>query len=333
MQFSEFCTPAQQTYLPPLLDYLNQTHPHEQHVWQGWTVSPVFGGQNNLVYHASHEGDHFAVKFTRRDERHRATREFNALLALQRHGLDIAPIPFALDDVNYVHSVVVQSWLEGLVSGQPPQTVPEWQQLLAHLLLSQSLAPQNTAVLLRPATLHFVHPQECLDSLKKMAANLPLGARLAPLHSLLGELEKRRFPHWPVPVPALCHCDPNLLNFVRRPEGWLAVDWENSGWGDPALEVADLLAHAAYMDVPMTAWQWFAAEFGVRCGDDTAVNRIWAYYPYLLTFWVAIFTRSLYDLEHHIPNDRLAPRPSDWAETVPHKYSHYLALASAAVGN
>jgi thiamine kinase-like enzyme len=333
MQFSEFCAPTQQACLPSLLDYLNHARPLEKQIWQGWVVEPVFGGQNNLVYHASHENGDFAVKFTRRDERHRAAREFNTLLALQRHGLDITPIPFALDDDRYAHSVVVQSWLEGVVSGQPPQTETEWQQLLAHLLLSQSLTPHNTAVRLPPATVHSTHPQEFLDYIKNRAASIPPGAHLAPLQSLFARLEKKSHPQWADPRRTLCHADPNLLNFVRRPQGWLAVDWENSGWGDPAFELADLLAHAAYIDVPMTTWQWFAAEYGERCGDDTAVNRIWAYYPYLLTFWVAIFTKALYDLENEIPNDRLAPRPSDWAETVPLKYNYYLALASTAVGN
>ncbi len=48
--------------------------------------------------------------------------------------------------------------------------------------------------------------------------------------------------------------DPNILNFVRLPHGWASVDWENSGWGDPAFELADLMAHPADTSVSPEAW-------------------------------------------------------------------------------
>ncbi|HRQ39846.1 MAG TPA: phosphotransferase [Chloroflexota bacterium] len=144
---------------------------------------------------------------------------------------------------------------------------------------------------------------------------------------MLTRLEKRQFPDWHTPQLTLLHCDPNPRNFVRRPSGWLAVDWENSGWGDPALEIADLIAHAAYMDVLPETWEWVVGVVADRWGDDKAVARIWAYYPLILTFWVVIFAQSMYELAHNLPNARLAPRPLDWAETIPQKYEHYLALA------
>lgn len=207
--------------------------------------------------------------------------------------------------------------------------------LLDHVLAVHTVRPSDTpalsiaevAVPLPPATLRATHPHELLAFLQQRAAALPPDATIEPVAALLAGLEKREFRDCPAPSLALLHCDPNLRNFVRRPSGWLSVDWENSGWGNPALEIADLMAHAAYMDVPMAIWEWVVQQVVERWEDDTAVTRIWAYYPLLLTFWVVIFTQSMYELTHGLPNNRLAPRPSDWAETLPQKYNYYLQLA------
>lgn len=331
MRFSEFCTPDQQTHLLPLVDYLNKAQPNHLHLWQAWTIEPILGGLNNLVYYASHPCGDFAVKFTRRDERQRASREYHTLLALQRAGLPLAPIPYALVSDRYQNLAVVQSWLEGPISDVLPASETEWHCLLAHILAVQSLAPANTAVPLPLATLPATHPRDFHTRLKQKAAELPPAARLAPVQTLLDGLGKQQYPHGAAPRLALLHGDPNLLNFVRQPGGWRAVDWENSGWGDPALEVADLMAHAAFIGVPLVTWEWFANVYAAHCGDTTAVSRIWAYYPLLLTMWVILFTRGMYDLEHDVPHDRLAPRPPDWAETLPIKYNHYLNLAFSAI--
>jgi aminoglycoside phosphotransferase (APT) family kinase protein len=344
MQLNPITTPTQQTELLALLDYLYQHAPEIAHVWEGWQIERVLGGQNNLVYHACHACGDFAVKFTRRDERNRAGREYNALLALQQAGLKLAPTPYLLADERDEQLANVQAWLAGEVSAAVPQNESEWRQLLEHILLVQSVKPESTAnpkslraVPLPPAMLAATHPSLLLEWIKMRAAMLSPDARLAPLQTLLAKLESRQYPNWPTPTLSLLHCDPNMLNFVRRRAGWLAVDWENSGWGDPALEMADLLAHAAFMAVPLETWQWVVNWYGERCGDgrmqhSAAVSRIWAYYPYLLVFWVVIFTKGMHDLENGLPNERLAPRPADWADTLPIKYEHYLKLAKSVTG-
>lgn len=328
MQFSKYCTAQQKRYFPPLLDYLHRAQPDEPQQWQDWFIAPIWGGQNNLLYQTRRDETAFAVKFTRLDERRRANREFHTLWALQEAGLDLAPVPFGLAEGRYHgRQAVIQSWLDGMVDPLPPQSPAEWECLLDHILAVQSVKPSNTAVPLSPATLFASHPHELLAYLQQRAAALPPDALMEPVTTLLAHLGKRPFPDHPAPQLALLHCDPNPRNFVRRPSGWLAVDWENSGWGDPALEIADLMAHAAYMDVPTATWEWVIGLVAERWRDDTAVSRIWDYYPLILTFWVVIFTQSMYELAHNIPNARLAPRSPDWAETLPGKYNHYLALA------
>lgn len=336
MQFSKFCTPEQQRTFPDLLGYLHLSSPNHPHFWQEWFIERIFGGQNNLLYHARRDDQTFAVKFTRLDERGRASREFHTLWALQEAGLELAPVPYVLADGRIDNQfdgrqAVIQSWLDGSVSPSLPDSPAVWGYLLDHVLAVHTVQPMDTAVPLPPATLRATHPRELLGFLQQRAGALPHNANLEPVSALLSCLEKWAFADWSVPSLALLHCDPNLLNFVRRPSGWLAVDWENSGWGDPALEIADLMAHAAFMDVPSETWRWLVQTVADRWQDDTAVTRVWAYYPFILTFWVVIFTQGMYELANDIPNTRLAPRPPDWAETIPIKYNHYLNRAQKFV--
>ncbi|HEV2124278.1 MAG TPA: hypothetical protein VGW38_16090, partial [Chloroflexota bacterium] len=73
--------------------------------WDHWRITPMNGGANNLVYrarsHAYEDGRgkgsaDLAVKFTIRDNRDRAGREYGALQVLQAAGLTIAPRPVFL---------------------------------------------------------------------------------------------------------------------------------------------------------------------------------------------------------------------------------------------
>ncbi len=74
-----------------------------------------------------------AVKFTNRDGRDRASREFNTLTVLQNEGVRLAPKPLLLSPNNYRQPLVVQSWLHGRVSDTPPANESEWRLLLGHL--------------------------------------------------------------------------------------------------------------------------------------------------------------------------------------------------------
>lgn len=331
MKFSPYATRQQRMCLPPLLEYLMKTPPDEPHFWQEWFIERVFGGQNNLLYHAWPAGADVAVKITRVDERNRAVREFNTLLALHQADLKIAPLPLALvSENNRDRQIVVQTWLDGDVRPEPPQTDEEWEHFLEHILLTHAVLPEATAVSLPAATLYATHPDQILDYVKSYIYKHQLQNQ-EPLAELVAKLETKKYPRWPVVQKTLIHCDSNPRNFVRRPSGWLSVDWENSGWGDPALEIADVMAHAGMMPVPLARWQAFVAAYGARCSDSTVVSRIWAYYPLIVTLWVAIFSKGMYDLAHDVPHDRLAPRPSDWAKTLPVKYNHYLNLAYSVI--
>jgi aminoglycoside phosphotransferase (APT) family kinase protein len=48
--------------------------------------------------------------------------------------------------------------------------------------------------------------------------------------------------------------DPNLSNYLWSEDGLLLVDWENSGYNDPALELADMAEHASTRPLSDDFW-------------------------------------------------------------------------------
>jgi len=270
-----------------------------------------------------------AIKVTIRDQRDRAGREYAALLALQSAGLAIAPEPLWLDRDRYTQPVVVQSWLEGAVLAVPPAGDDEWQRLLDHYRAIHTLTPAS-GVALPPAVLNRSSATDGLDRIRQQLAYMPEGEQPADLHELIGNVEAARLPEWPAPPFALCRVDPNTLNFVRRPGAWASVDWENSGWGDPAYELADLITHPAYIDVLPDRWEWVIDAYCAQCGDSGARIRIRVYQRLMLVWWVARLARTLYEVPRG-GDQRLVTRPSGWLADMRAKYEHYLELARAAV--
>ena len=119
---------------PSLLQYLDSVRPAASETWRGWHIAPVMGGANALVYRVTRQPDDYAVKFTVRDERDRAGREYAALDALRQSGLRIAPEPIWLGREQYTQPVVVQSWLDGETLDGPPQNDAEWAALLDSIM-------------------------------------------------------------------------------------------------------------------------------------------------------------------------------------------------------
>src|SRR5689334_3052545 len=76
--------------LLPLIEHL-ESRPAGEEAWREWQIAPITGGANNLLYRATGPAGDFAVKFTRRDERDRAGREWDTLRALDAARLDLAP--------------------------------------------------------------------------------------------------------------------------------------------------------------------------------------------------------------------------------------------------
>jgi aminoglycoside phosphotransferase (APT) family kinase protein len=317
--------------LHPLLDHLAQGRPREEHTWQDWRITPIAGGRNNLLYRATGSFGDLAVKFTLRDARDRAGREYGALLALQAAGLDLAPAPVLLDRKRYPLPVVVQTWLAGEVSAVTPATDAEWHSLIEHFVRIHTVARRGATVRLPATVLDVCSAADGLRAVRGQLARLPRTAQPAALQALVRKLEATRFPRWSRPAVALCRGDSNISNFVRRPGGWASVDWEYAGWGDPAFDVADLSAHAAYADVPRERWDWVFDQYCAMAGSPAAIERIRVYGRIMAVWWVARIVR--YQVEVPQGQDRrLVAAPEGWEADMQAKYEHYVRMAEMPYG-
>jgi thiamine kinase-like enzyme len=165
----------------------------------------------------------------------------------------------------------------------------------------------------------------------RLLNDCPTAAHLAmPLQALLHRLEGRQFPKWsPAPV-TLCRLDNNVANYIRRPGLWASVDWEYSGWGDPAFDLANLVTHVAYLDVPAARWGWVGEAYCDLVEDEEARVRIQAYREILLVWWAGRLARYL----HEIPSgqdERLASWPDGWQADIRAKFERYVQLSEEAL--
>ena len=310
-----------------LLDYL-ATWPEDGR-FQSHTIQKIGGGANNILYKVSGEDGDLAVKFTLRDGRRRAWREFQALQAVMAHSLAIAPLPVLLDETSYPQPVVVQTWLAGEVTAVPPQTDAEWHKLVQHHATLTQITPENTEVDLATGVVNFNGLADGLAQMQQQCATIPPEAQPAALKELMQWANQLPDDLPPAPL-ALCRVDANTLNFVRRMGAWASVDWENSGWGDPAFEMADLITHPAYLDVPLARWAWVAELYGELVGEETAVSRIKTYTSLMLIWWVARLARALYEIPRGL-DERLVPRDPNWQQQAEQKLAIYTTRAFTAI--
>jgi thiamine kinase-like enzyme len=322
--------PLARKLLLPLLDHLAAAVPRAPETWEGWAIQPVAEAGNNRIYRVSGPERAYAVKFTIRDERDRAGREYETLSLLETLRMDCAPQPVLLERDRYPQPVIVQTWLEGEVSAAPPATDTDWRRLLEHFAAIHEVRPNEVPRPLRPAVLTMTGAPAGLDRIRQQRALIPKDRQPASLRGLIRQAKVTAFSTWPAPALTLCRCDPNILNFVRRPGWWLSVDWENSGWGDPAFEIADLMAHPSYMAVPADRWGWVRETYAALRKDATVITRIRVYYVLTLLWWVARLARSLYEIP--IGRDqRLVERPTDWQTDLQAKYETYVGRATTAL--
>jgi thiamine kinase-like enzyme len=319
--------------LSPLLHhiaYMVDTGSELHGPWQGWQITRIVGGANGLLYHATSPSADLAVKFTTRDERDRAGREYQALSALQEAGLEIAPWPVLLDRTSFSHPVVVQSWVQGWVSAEVPVTDEEWDALLRHMALLHTLTPERTTVPLPVSIQTAQSVDEARALVCQQVERVPQPERPARMNALLRRLEQMRAPSWPPLQLALCHTDPNITNYVRRPDMWMAVDWDNSGWGDPAFELADLVTHPAYLTVPASRWEWVIERYCDLAHDRAIARRTQAYRKVMLVWWVARLCRYRYEIPRGLDKRLASPSASPSASPltgIEAKLSHYLDAA------
>ena len=288
----------------------------------GWRIMRIGGGLNGLVYCAEREkGAPLAVKICQRDERNRAGREYASMRAMNEAGFTVAPkvLYLAPEPAGLPGAAVISEWIEG----EALQTYPAledretWTAILESLAEVHALTPEESSVQLADAVLCILEPEDVLREIKNQLGRLPYVADAKIGNLDRGQLEQllaiatqqTQQPRWEHPVQKrLIHCDPNARNMLDHDGTIRLVDWENSGWGDPAFDIADLCANPFYgMLLPAEhhAWMWDAHS---RLLDDPSLPERAALYTRLLhVWWVMRNGRYLVEANTRFKGIQLSP--------------------------
>jgi hypothetical protein len=279
----------------------------------GATVCRVTGGFNNALYRVDVGGQPYAVKLCVADGRRRAAREYGVLRLLHSVGLDIAPQPLWLDESHTIlpFPTVVYRWLPGNAI-----TRLLTQQQLAGLLQSyqdmHALRWSDYAhVDLPDAWFHWFDFEPYLDELDGflaeygswLAISVPQGqdlrdrlARLLDRFATAVAVTAANPGREDVPL-SICRVDSNLANGVWGEDSRLRwVDWEYSGWGDPALDLAELRWHASYAELSEAQRLWLRNNYRRPDNDPSFEERLVVWDHLLAARWPFLVLRTLWSV-------------------------------------
>lgn len=315
---------------PGWLHAVAAAHAAEAPNWagDGVTVRRVTGVANNALYCVEADGQTYACKLCVVDERRRAAREHSALRLLQGAGLDIAPEPLWLDESCAIlpYPAVVYRWLPGEPLG-PSLTTQQLGALLDSIQCMHALQPEDfEGFELSDSSFHWFDFARYLDELHGFLAEYgawlvaadpegpDLRDRLARLVDGCTEFvtttaanpSRERVPL------GLCRADLGLANAVWSGDGRLRwVDWEYSGWGDPALDLSDLRWHAALDKLGEAQHAWLRNSYRRPAGDDGFEARLVVWDRLIATRWAFLILRLLWSGQHGPDRERLSQLPFD----------------------
>jgi hypothetical protein len=277
----------------------------------GTAVQIERGGQglNNTVYRVRVGSDVYACKVCVVDERQRARREWTALVALQAAGLQTAaePIVFAPD-------------------GPLPQPVIACRWVSGSSLMAQALDDRDLAMLIcELEAIHGTPPPPGIEPLVAWGQPSGYAVYLAEIQSSLDKVcrwaaaagtDLGRLPNWVAdlparlplfeqvaagaqatvaqagsdgtyPVKALVRLDGNPDNIVRDGTGqFVFIDWEYSGWGDAAYDLAELRWHPRNLQISQQRWENTLAGYRPHPDDPGFRARLAVYSQLVPAHWV-----------------------------------------------
>jgi len=294
----------------------------------GAVACRAYGGVNNAMYRVFAGGQSYAAKLCAPDERRRAAHEYAALRLVQEAGLDIAPEPLLLDESCAVvpYPAVIYRWLDGEpLTGK--FTALHLAALGETLRAMHSLRPSDFPSLHVPdAWSHWFDFARSLAELRKfqddygpwLADALPGGAslrdRLARLTDECTEVllaARVQVSRDSVPL-RLCHVDANPGNAIWCDDGKLRwIDWEYGGWGDPALDLADLRWHSAIERLGEARHTWLRMNYGRPADDPTFDERLALWDRLMVTRWPFLTLRWLWSQYNGPDRVRLSPLNAD----------------------
>ena len=270
-----------------------------------WHVQRMPAGGNGLIYKADKDDDlhkPLCVKISKRDDRQRTAREFTAMRALWWSGTrGISPYPLVFyDDIAHLPGdVVISEWIEGeVMSSYPAESDKQkWTALLSALARVHSLTPSKANIIVPDAVLCIKHPADIVPFIQERRQRLPetgsVGAvdDLRELDSFIEKMQQQLPMRWDKPAPqAFTQNDLNNRNMIWQHDRMRFVDWENSGWSDPAQDVADMLGREQGFDISEAHRAWICNKYADLVGDDSVIERIAVYEKMFTVFWLILLT-------------------------------------------
>ncbi len=294
---------------------------------RGVIVQRVLGGANNAMYRVCVDDKDYAVKLCVVDERRRAWREYAALELFERLSLDIAPKPVLLDESSslFPYPIVAYRW----VNGEPLNSVVTQDQLVAlvrSIQQTHSIRPDDVKdTNLLDATFHHFDLNWYLSELQEFFSKYAewLSARVEDqgTHARLKRLVEsciRRVSRAQVDVSRsciplrFCHVDSNLANVIWDHSHHLRwVDWEYSGWGDPALELSEFQWHMGVDALTERQRRWLRENYRRPVNDGDFEKRLAVWDRILVTRWTLLTARWLWSAYYGPDRERLTMPKED----------------------
>lgn len=298
-----------------LLDTVEQALAQQQDelTHDGWALRRIYGGMNGITYRAENVAEEqlFALKIRKRDERGRAGREFAALQALSALNEPPAPAPVALyiDLPQFPGDVVISSWIEGVVLDELHGGDHDlWERILTACARVHSIKPGDAANL-RDAVQRIYSSADLVEELDRRYARLPDGQ--------LGEMTKAEIGDWLALFKEhaaqkgcvadrlyLMICDTNPTNMIDSEGRIVIVDWESSGWGDPAFDIADLLVRPNCASLSESERRWVMERYAEMMDDNGIIERIAIYERLMLVFWLILTSTGFAADTNRFPGTR-----------------------------
>jgi thiamine kinase-like enzyme len=285
----------------------------------GWQVERIHGGMNNALYRVESPRGAFACKLCVPDERRRAEREYAALDLLHQRGADIAPKPVGIDLSAAIlpFPAVVYEWCQGQ-GFKTNRNDYELSVLLSSVQALHGCRPEENEtrqlrIPVQKAWFHWFertpYVDELSDFMEKYAPWLRRisneGQALAKRLERLVRVSSERLTgmrvdlSWGAFPVSLCHVDPNSHNAILGVDGRVRwVDREYSGWGDPALDLAEYRWHMSYADISDGQQAWFRATYQTPADDASFDHRLAFWDGLLAVRWPLLLLRWLWSREH-----------------------------------
>lgn len=306
-------------------------------------------GLSNTLYRVRINGDVYACKLFVVDERRRAQREWAALCALRAAGLKLAPEPVAFaPDGPLPQPAIVYRWVNGEMLSEVPLIQADLQALVAALgqvhrtpavaqceRLAAWRRPAGYAACLAEIQGAIGEMQEWVASPAAQQTDRPgwvadLPAIVPLIAGAVRQAEvlvAEASTSGQYPVPALVRADGSLDNVLRTGSGALIfLDWESSGWGDPAYDLAELRWHPRNQQIPQRSWEAALATYDPPPDDQTFAERLAIYSRLLPLWWIGRSVLHLIEGVKQITGyTRLVPVPTRMYRSVRTQLDSYLA--------